>query len=449
MDLLRHLVRHATRDLYERRDGYRTAGYRRELARSQYLEPGRLAELQLARLRRVVALAYEENAFHRERLDRIGFVPSDLRSLSDLRALPLLTKDDLRDGLGFSRGFSAGNTVHKRTGGSTGVPVHVYMDFEATSIKRAAVERHNSWAGRRAGDRLAAVWGDTSGPFPFRERLRNALTERAFYLDTLRFQPAPIDAFIARLRALRPPVLMGHAHSVFRLAEHARERGVGDLRFRGIITTAMVLSPAERRTIEEVFSSPVFNRYGCEETSIIASECEAHQGMHVFAEGLYLELLEEPGTTARKLVITDLLNRAQPLLRYEIGDYARPAEGACPCGRTLPRLLEVMGRTADFLYTPDRVPVFGISILDTFVIHLPGFKQVQIVQDLYDHLLFRVVRDQRFSGESLERLRQNVRQIFGERMRYDVEYVERIEQTERGKFRFSICRIGERERPEV
>jgi phenylacetate-coenzyme A ligase PaaK-like adenylate-forming protein len=101
-----------------------------------------------------------------------------------------------------------------------------------------------------------------------------------------------------------------------------------------------------------------------------------------------------------------------------------------------------VGRTADFLYRPDGTPVFGISILDTFVIHIKGLKQVQIIQDKYNHLDFLVVRDQVFSDESVSHLGKNVLDIFGPEMTWDIEYVDAIPLTERGKFRFSICNIN-------
>jgi phenylacetate-CoA ligase len=389
--------------------------------------------------------AAETNAFYRSRFRACGFEAGDFHDFADLTRLPVLTKDDIHTQLAgnFSTGYRAANVIQKRTGGSTGVPVRIGIDIEAVALKKAAAERHDAWARRHPGDRMAAVWGDTSGPRPWRERLRNALTGRAFYLDTLQFEPAAIDAFVARIRRLRPPVLMGHAHSVFRLAEHVRKHGMSDIGFRSIITTAMVLTETERRTIEAVFRAPVFDRYGCEEMSIIASECGAHRGLHVFAEGLYVELDGTREDQPRPLIITDLLNRAMPLIRYEVGDLGIAETGTCPCGRGLPRLREVSGRSADFLYTPDRVPVFGISILDTFVIHIPGIKQCQIVQDRYDHLDIHVVRDTGFTDESLVQLGRSVVHIFGERMRYDVHWVEAIPQTERGKYRFSICRIEE------
>jgi phenylacetate-CoA ligase len=443
MDLMRPLVRHVTYDYFMRRDGYRPGRDRARLAATQFLSRDELCALQLRELKNILSAAAATHPFYRRRFQSCGFEPAGLRSFADLTAIPLLTKDDIRNELTgtLARGYRREDVVHKRTGGSTGVPVHVDVDLHAMSLKKAATERHNGWAGLFPGDRLAAVWGDTSAPLPWKARLRNALTGRAFYLDTLRFEPARIEAFLAQVRARRPRVLLGHAHSVFRLAEFVRDRTRADISFEGVITTAMTLSETERRLIEQVFRTAVYNRYGCEELSIIASECDAHCGMHLFAEGLYLELLGERADLPRRIVITDLANRAMPLIRYEVGDLGMEAQGDCPCGRGLPRLREVAGREADFLFTPDRVPVFGISILDTFIIHVPGVRQAQIRQDRYDHLELLIVRGPEFSAESLALLARNVKEIFGERMRHDVRYVDRIELTPAGKYRFSICNI--------
>jgi phenylacetate-CoA ligase len=443
VDILRPIIKHIAYDYFLRRDGLKVAPHRKVLRASQYLSEDELMSLQLKEMKRLIAYCYGNNRFYYNRFESYGFHPYDLKDLSVLKKLPILTKDDIRkasDQL-FSKGFTPENTVHKRTGGSTGVPLHVYWDFDAAGFKRAGALRHNVWAGLVPSIRTACVWGDTDKPTPLKVRIRNMLTERVFYLDTLKFDDRHIESFIKKIHRYRPQILMGHAHSVYRLAEYVRDHNIGDLAFNGIITSAMVLTKRERKAIEEAFRSPVFNRYGCEEMGIIASECENHQGMHVFAEGLYLELLGDDENLPRKLIITDLLNCAMPLIRYEIGDFAVALPGKCPCGRTLPRLKEVSGRTADFLYTPDGKPVFGISILDTFVIHIPGFKQVQIIQNRYDRLDFNIVKDDKFSEESMARLKRNVIEIFGDKMRYAVNFVDSIKQTKQGKFRFSICNI--------
>lgn len=449
MDILRPIIKSFTYGFYLRRDGLAVEPYLKDLDESQFHSAEALELLQLEKLRKLLDFCSRHNGFYQRRFESTGFQPEDLKELSDLARLPILTKDDIReaDDELFSEGFSSQNSVHKRTGGSTGVPLHNYWSHDAASFKCAATLRHNNWTGLVPGVRKAFLWGDTDKPQPLKARLRNLLSERAFYLDTLKFDEEHIQAFLDKIRRLRPEILMGHAHSVYRLAEYCMDHGIEGISFDGIVTSAMVLTDPERTIIEAVFHSAVFDRYGCEELSIIASECEAHQGKHICSEGLYVEDHDSSTGQPQELIITDLSNYAMPMIRYQIGDYGVFADGDCPCGRGLPRLKEVSGRTADFLYTPDRQPVFGISILDTFVIHIPGFKQMQVVQDRYDHLDFYIVKDSSYSDNSLQKLRENVIEIFGPQMRYDVHYVEQIAQTEQGKYRFSICNIDQNEDP--
>ena len=449
MDIVRPIIKCFTYDFFTRRDGIDVRPYRATLHQSQYFSSDELAALQLRKLKELLAYCHHHNPYYRQRFDACGFQVGDLEDLSTLSQLPILTKDDIRetsDNL-FSDDFTREHTAHKRTGGSTGVPLHNYWDWPAASFKRAGTQRHNAWAHLVPGVRTAAVWGDTDKPQPLRARVRNSLADRIFYLDTLKFDAEHIETFLREISRRRPEVLMGHAHSVYKLAEYVYENGVGRVAFDSIITTAMVLTATERTTIESVFDSPVFDRYGCEEIGMIASECDGHQGKHVFAEGLYVEVIGDSGNMPGELIVTDLVNYAMPMIRYQIGDYGTFATGDCPCGRGLPRLAEVSGRTADFLYTPDKMPVFGISILDTFVIHIPGLKQLQIVQDLYDHLDFYIVKGSDFSEDTMQLLKTNVIEIFGPNMRYDAHLVDRISQTEAGKFRFSICNINHGDKP--
>lgn len=444
MDLLKPLIKHFTYNYFLKRDGVDLSKYTDALNKSQYLSEDELKDSQFKKLKELLNSCFANNRYYKSKFSAISFHPDDFKSLDDIKKLPILTKDDIRNNQDtlFSNGFSPENSIYKRTGGSTGIPLKLYVDPKAAAFKKAAVMRHNSWANQVPGVKTASIWGDTDKKLSFKENLRNKLSERIFYLDTLKFNPEHLNIFIDQIYKEKPEILFGHAHSVFRFAEYVRDNDFRGIKFDGIITTAMVLSESERKTIETVFASPVFNRYGCEELSIISSECEAHDGMHIFAEGLYVELIGEKVNHPKKLIITDLLNIAMPLIRYEIGDFAIEATGKCACGRTLPRLAEVAGRTADFLYRPDKEPVFGISILDTFVIHIPGIKQLQIVQDSYDHLDFYLVKDQHsFSESTLEKLKQNIIDIFSPEMNYTVHYVKEIKQTERGKFRFSICNI--------
>ena len=92
----------------------------------------------------------------------------------------------------------------------------------------------------------------------------------------------------------------------------------------------MALHAWQRCVIEEAFGRPVTNRYGCEEVSLIACECEEHRGLHLNADGVYGEVVPDdrpaPGPAAGRLLVTDLTNRAMPLVRYQVGDVVVPTD---------------------------------------------------------------------------------------------------------------------------
>jgi phenylacetate-CoA ligase len=418
------------------------------LRRTQFDDPDTIRARQWEAVHGLLAHAYATVPFYRERLDRAGLTPADFRGFEDYRRLPVLTKADLRE-----HGDRLLSTSHdrrrlrvKQTSGSTGVSVRVLVDEDSLQWKRACTLRSDEWSGYRFGEAVALVWGNPEYVRRgWRGRLRNALLERATYLDTLRLDEAALARFTGVLRRRQPALLFGHAHSVYLLAEYVRRSG-GNVRPRGVITTAMVLHAWQRRVIEEVFACPVTNRYGCEEVSLIACECERHAGLHVNADGVYLEVLRDGSPAAPgepgSIVVTDLTNRPMPMLRYQVGDVGVLADRRCPCGRGLPLLERLEGREADYVVTPAGELISGISLTENFALHVPGVAQLQIIQETVRHFRFRLVRGPYFGPASLGRLAELVAERFGAGVSHECEYVDRIPQEPSGKYRFCISRVA-------
>src|SRR5581483_6626364 len=206
------------------------------------------------------------------------------------------------------------------TSGSTGVPLEVKLDAGGLSWKRACTLRADEWSGWRRGGRVAKVWGNPDyRRHGLKGWLRNRLFDRAIHLDTLSMTPATIRQFVATITRTRPELVFGHAHSVFLVADFIDRHALRVPRPAGIITTAMVLHDWQRKRIEAAFGCPVTNRYGCEEVSLIACECDRHRGLHVNADSVLIEIVRdgrpaapgEPGS----IVVTDLSNFAMPLVR--------------------------------------------------------------------------------------------------------------------------------------
>jgi len=248
-----------------------------------------------------------------------------------------------------------------------------------------------------------------------------------------------IREFAKVLRHHQPGLLFGHAHSLYLLACQLKKAGITDIRPRGIIATAMPLYDWQRKLIQEVFEVAPTNRYGCEEVSLIASECEQHHGLHITSESILTEV-ESSG----HLLVTDLSNFAMPLIRYRVGDVVVPSTRLCRCGRGLPLLERVEGRDADFVVTPRGELISGISLTENFALHLPGAAQVQIIQEELTRLRIRLVAEESFATASREKLAELVRELFGPTMRYDLDLVEAIPQEPSGKYRFCVSKIADR-----
>jgi phenylacetate-CoA ligase len=308
--------------------------------------------------------------------------------------------------------------------------------------------RSDEWSGWRLGQRVAKVWGNPEYMhFGWKGRLRNRLLDRAVHLDTVRLTDERIEAFVRTVRRHRPGLIFGHAHSLYLVADRLKKAGVTDVRPNGVISTAMPLHAWQRAVIDDVFGVPATDRYGCEEVSLIACECEEHKGLHVNADSVYVEV-ETPTDDRRwasntgNLLVTDLSNLAMPLIRYRIGDVATLSDRTCPCGRGLPLIEKVEGRDADYVVTPAGDLVSGISLTENFALLITGAAQVQIVQEEVTHLRIRLVPDESFGPDSRRQIAQLVGDTFGPAMRYDVELVDAIPQEPSGKYRFCVSKVA-------
>jgi len=446
-DLFAPIVRHIVAPLWALEEGSPYLEYLEVLERSQYFSQEELRHRQWLRLKKLFAHAYENCPFYRRFYQGSGIGVGDLRSWEDFRRLPILAKKDIRTNADdmVARNIPKSRLIPRKTSGSTGISLFFYVDEIATEWRRACTVRHDRWAGWDIGDPVAAIWGNPPTKEGFRARFRNRLLHRVRYLDTLHMDDGDLDAFARDLIARPATLLFGHAHSLYLFALFVRSRGFKGIVPKGIISTAMVLMETERAVIESVLQAKVFNRYGCEELSLIASECEFHGGLHVNLDMLVVEVLKDgrpanPGEVG-DVVVTDLYNYGMPFIRYRVGDVAVPSDRKCPCGRGFPLLERVEGRTADYVVTPNGSLISGISLTENLATLVPGLEQMQIVQEATDFLRLRIVPGEQFGDESFRAIETLIRKRFGPTMRHECELVEAIACEPSGKFRFVISKV--------
>ncbi len=407
----------------------------------------RVRAYQEERLRALVRHATEQTDYYRDLFAAAGITPEQIYTQDDLQRVPFLTKDAIRANMArmVARNVPTTELVQKKTSGSTGVSLELFVDEASCQWKRGVTIAYDRWSGWDIGERVGAIWGNPECYQNWRMYLRNLLLVRHVYLDTLKMDEPTMRAFHGKLLKKQPVILFGHAHSLFLFTRFMEQRGLAGIHPQGIISTCMVLHDFERQAIERVFGCRVTNRYGCEEVSLIACECPAGQ-MHLNCDTLMVEFVRDdkpvPSGAPGAIVVTDLSNYGMPMIRYKVGDVGRLSVGKdCPCGCSYPVLDALEGRVADYVVTPDGQYISGISLTENFAMQLPGVKQMQIVQEERDRLLFRLVRGEQFSEQTLQDIDRLAQQRFGNRMAYQLEYVDSIQSEDSGKYRFCISRL--------
>jgi len=423
--------------------------YLAELEQSQYWTRDRLDEHQLVMFQRLFAHAFETCPYYRAKYEAAGLKPSDIRSKKDIGRVPPISKQEIqenREALVSNR-YSRDALIRDMTGGSTGSPMQFYYDADRHDSREAATIRHDRWSGWNIGERRAVLWGapqDLRLAGGWKSRAREVLIDRRIILDASSLDDSSMDLFRRELASFKPTIVQAYANTLALFARYLQDHGGTPVALKGIITSAEVLTPENRQLIERVFSCPVYNRYGSREVSVIASECEMHQGMHVNAENLLVEVICN-GQSAidqdGEIVITDLSNLAMPLLRYRIEDVGRMLSKECSCRRGLPLMELSGGRVTDFLVATSGSKVSGIVIATYVITNIPGVRQIQFVQSAIGTVTVNLVTGPAWAPQSLDMLKQRVRKFLGEDMHIRIVMLDKIPAEASGKFRFSISRL--------
>jgi phenylacetate-CoA ligase len=436
------LVANALFPLHERLKRHASVARRRELEVSQWWPRERLRAYQLQRLRAFIAHLAQRVPYYRDLFKERRLRVEDVSSLDDLARFPFLTKTIVRGNLDRLKAEGSGPLKRYNTGGSSGEPLIFFMGKDRISHDVAAKWRAIRWWGVDIGDRELVVWGSPV-ELGAQDRLRNLRDWlfRSELLPAFEMSPANLDRFVARIRAVRPTMLFGYPSSLSLIASHAVKGGVrlDDLGIRVAFVTSERLYDHQRATIERVFGCRVANGYGGRDAGFIAHECPAG-GMHISAEDIIVEIVDANGQLVAagkpgEIVVTHLATGDFPFLRYRTGDIGVLSEADCRCGRGLPLLAEVQGRSTDFVVAADGTVMHGLALI--YVVRdLPGIERFKIVQESLQRTRVLLVPGAGYAPQTAERIRLGLRQRLGANVTVDVETVSDIPSERSGKYRY-------------
>lgn len=417
----------------------------REFSRTQYLSADEIASMQRERFEKIVEHAYLNCPFYQKRFREFGVIPDDATTYE---MIPALSKSDIQidcDQM-VADNWPKDDLILDQTGGSTAEPISFYMNKERYESRVGAMWRHDQWAGLNVGDRTAYVWGaprDTPSN-SWKSKLRNRLLGGQLWLDTSNLTESLMRGFDAQLKRFRPKTIVAYANAIVLLAKYFQDNQISTYQPQSIITSAELLTDEGRKIVESVFGCPVFNRYGCREFSVIASECEEHDGLHIMSEGLLIEIdktTQNKHGSSGELLVTDLLNFAMPMIRYRIGDQASFIDGDCRCGRGLPRLKSVDGRVTDFVVGSEGQLVSGVFLATYVVAQRPSLGRVQFLQEKVGQIQINTLPGANFDQvQDVKYLVESTKEFMGSKTEVEITIVEKLVQTRSGKIPFSISK---------
>jgi phenylacetate-CoA ligase len=421
--------------------------YLQRLSASQWYTNDVLAEYQLAKVKQFLLHAQQHSPFYRARFWEYDFDPTKIQSLADIAALPTLSKAMLREHLSdvLADNIKTINVRWAHTSGTTGTGLQFPLSRECFQREYAFRAVHRAWAHFQPDDAFAYCSGHPVAPSdrhkpPFwaHDYANNWLLLSSYHLTERN-----LPHYIAALERFRPVILAGYPSSIYLLALANQQAGQR-VHPRAIFTESETLFEFQRHAIEQSFGCKVFNSYGNSEMCAHIAECD--QGKyHLKLEHSYVELLDaddRPVASGQegRMVCTAFGNDAMPLVRYRIEDVAvfAPVEATCSCGRGGTLVERVVGRVEDYVLTPDGRFVGRLDHLFKDAVHV---KLAQIVQPAVHEVILRIVKTPAYTSQDEHAILEQARVRLGSTIAIHVDYVDDIERTNHGKFRFIVSKI--------
>ena len=424
------------------------------LSKSQWWSPRQLQRYQDLRLRMLINHAYSNVQYYNKMFKSLGLKPSDIKGVSDLKKLPILTKDEIRKN---PESFLATNTPPKSlicgaTSGSSGNVFEYYIDKNVRSISRATGLRGWEFAGYKVGDKIVTIAGSSLIPknISFHTKIRFGLS-RNLPISSYGLNSERIPSIIKEIQHFNPRFIRGYPSSISLLAKYVLNHNDKPIGLSGVMTTAETLSQSQREIISSAFNCEVFDQFGCFDGGANANECNHHCGYHISMERSVHEFTDNSGTPVApgengSIILTDLWNYAMPLIRYDAGDMGRPIDELCSCGRGLPLIRQITGRTIEQIVLSDEVCIPGLLLTDIFEHDCiaSAVHDYQIIQEKINKFTINIVKSEHFSPMIWYEIEKYIKGHLGNEADISYNFLDTIPRTIANKRRIVISKVRPR-----
>lgn len=419
-----------------------------EFEKRQWLSAEDLRQFQNEHLNRLIAYCYLKVPYYRKIMDSSGLKPNDIKTVDDLQKLPVLTRDDVRlnaDQL-VASDIKRFQLTYGHTSGTTGSPLAIGWDRHACLVKNVVDWRQKKIADLSPGDKIAFFFYREITPIeqkkpPF---WRHNWTLNHIFFSIYHLSQKNLPEYIRKLVSFGPKAIEGYPSTIYIIARYMLDSNTS-LPLKAVFATSEPLMPFQRETIEKAFDCRIFDFYGMSERVIFATECTAHNGLHINDDYGITEILSNDNRPVSvgemgRIVATGLHNYAMPLIRYQTTDITSLQNKLCSCGRHFPLMENITARDVETITTKDGRYI-SWAILDGLCDHMTDISEFQFIQESRELITIKIVRYPNYSEKNTEYILQGMQRILGEGMKVEIEFVDSIPRTKSGKFRLVISKV--------
>jgi phenylacetate-CoA ligase len=404
------------------------------LLRNRTLSPDALQALQEKKLAEILRHAYRNVPYYAALFKTAGIEPEDISTLHDLKRVPITDKHAMRAaGLSqvLAQGVDRTSCRVERTTGTSGKIFPVYLRPQEVNMRALVRLRASILAGRKPRDMLCNLSAHRAREAGMYQRVG---LYRTRYIDHI----LPLEDQARQLREIQPEILRTWPPSLRAVLHHLDYQLSRVARPRILITAGEGLSPSLARRIRADLPIELFDAYAAAEVGDIAVDCPAHEGLHVHADELIVEIVRDDGSPTvpgeeGTVLVTSLSTYTMPFIRYRLGDRCAVVGRPCSCGLSFPLITAPMGRVEDVVRVPSGAvrSAFPMAYLAKLVQPVDEYR---FTQERVDRILLQVVLWKDLVGNELEELRNQLLAYLGEPMELEIQVVDSLPEQTR-KFR--------------
>ncbi len=426
----------------------------KRLVKNQWRSYTELKNEQENQLRHLISFVNENVPYYRRLFKVIGCSPSDIRTIEDLQKLPLLTKDIIKQNWEElkPKNLSQIGYYNRATGGSTGVPLQYRLSKRDRFLSGAILYRGWGYGGYDLGQKMVFLAGTSLdiGRKSYVASKAHEIARNIKKLSSFDMGENEMQQYADFLIIFKPKFIRGYASSIYFFAQWLKEHNIKVQSPNAVFTTAEKLFPKMREVIGDVFGCEVFDGYGLNDGGVSAYECPEHSGLHIDTERSIMEIVDsnrdQVDEGQGQILATSLNNYAMPFIRYCTEDIASILNYECPCGRSSKLLDNIFGREKEFLITPNGQFVHGAALFNLIFHNLQSssfsdvvntIKEFQIIQRSKEKIEIKFVSDGELPNYVLEFIQLSIHNRFNG-WDVDFRFVDQIEKTPAGKYKFII-----------